>query len=88
MGSASRSAWVAATSIGAVEALKDQMGVCRWNFVMRSVQNHAKNDIRSFSQAKKLSAQSSVAVSKIRDETLKQSEESMKKVMYLNCWGS
>ena len=88
MGSASRSAWVAATSIGAVEALKDQMGVCRWNFVMRSVQNHAKNDIRSFSQAKKLYAQSSVAVSKIRDETLKQSEESMKKVMYLNCWGS
>ncbi|PON92388.1 Wound-responsive family protein [Trema orientale] len=88
MGSASRSAWIVAASIGAVEALKDQMGVCRWNFVLRSVQNHAKTNIRSFSQAKKLTARSSVAVTKMREESLKQSEKSMRRVMYLNCWGS
>ncbi|GMN63463.1 hypothetical protein TIFTF001_032537 [Ficus carica] len=89
MGSASRSALVVAASIGAVEALKDQLGVCRWNFVLRSLQQHAKNNIiRNFShiQAKNLSPVA--AVSKSRDySNFKQSEESLRKVMYLSCWG-
>ncbi|EXB89609.1 hypothetical protein L484_018710 [Morus notabilis] len=93
MASARRSALVMAASNGAVEALKDQLGVCRWNFVLRSLQQNAKSNIISFSQAKnnKFSSQYSsfAAVSKLRDETnLKQSEESSRKVMYLNCWGS
>ncbi|KAK4576488.1 hypothetical protein RGQ29_027157 [Quercus rubra] len=63
-----------AASIGAVEALKDQ-GVCRWNY-----------PLRSYYQAKKLSAQSSSAISsKVNIEKLKQSEESLRKVMYLSC---
>ncbi|XP_028808484.1 uncharacterized protein LOC114763051 [Neltuma alba] len=86
MSSASR-AWIAATSVGVVEALKDQ-GVCRWNYALRSVQQHLKNQARSISQAKKLSSPSSAMVSKrLKDNKAKQSEESLRTVMYLSCWG-
>ncbi|KAM6553622.1 hypothetical protein CsatB_014384 [Cannabis sativa] len=91
MGSATRSAWVVAASIGAVvEALKDQLGVCRWNFVIRSFHSQTKTNIRSFSQANKLCPHSSLALSQFltkSDDTFKQSEDSMRKVMYFNCWG-
>ncbi|XP_068337191.1 uncharacterized protein [Pyrus communis] len=81
--SAACRAWVVAASIGAVEALKDQ-GVCRWNGVLRSVHQHAKNNMRSYSQAKKLSDPSSSAISM----TMKRSqEEKVKKIMELSCWG-
>ena len=87
MSSASR-AWIVATSIGVVEALKDQ-GVCRWNSALRSIQNHTKANLRSYSQAKKIPASqfSSAMSNKLKDEKLKQSEESLRTVMYLSCWG-
>ncbi|XP_007043471.2 PREDICTED: uncharacterized protein LOC18608621 [Theobroma cacao] len=87
MSSTSR-AWIVAASIGAVEALKDQ-GICRWNYTLRSALHHARNNVRSVSQARKLSAQSSAAISSgmSREEKSKQSEESLRKVMYLSCWG-
>lgn len=76
-----------AASVGAVEALKDQ-GFCRWNYPIRSVQQYAKNNLRPLSQAKKLSPESSAIVSrKSEEEKLKASEESLRKVMYLSCWG-
>ncbi|XWS11115.1 hypothetical protein CRYUN_Cryun38cG0056100 [Craigia yunnanensis] len=87
--SSSTKAWVAAASIGTVEALKDQ-GFCRWNYSLRSIQQHVKNIIRSSSQAKKLSVPSSSALSKKLigdDKKLKKSEESLRTVMYLSCWG-
>ncbi|XP_004487336.1 uncharacterized protein [Cicer arietinum] len=78
--------WSVATSVGVVEALKDQ-GICRWNSVIRSAQQHAKHNIRSLSQANNFSSSSSVAT-KLRDEKkAKQSEESLRTVMYLSCWG-
>ena len=87
MSATSKASWMVAASIGAVEALKDQ-GVCRWNYPLRSLHQHAKNNIRSYHQAKKLSAQSSSAISsKVNNEKLKPSEESLRKVMYLSCWG-
>ncbi|XP_010538896.1 PREDICTED: uncharacterized protein LOC104813078 [Tarenaya hassleriana] len=92
MSSASK-AWVVAVSIGAVEVLKDQLGVCRWNYALRTAQQHLRNKARSVSQAKRLSPSSSssssaVAVSsKIRDAKAKQAEESLRTVMYLSCWG-
>ncbi|KAL5548043.1 hypothetical protein UlMin_003274 [Ulmus minor] len=80
---ASARARIAAASIGVVEALKDQ-GVCRWNYALRSVQQHTKNNLRSYSQAKR----SIPSISKkLKDEELKQSEESLRTVMYLSCWG-
>ncbi|KAI6690429.1 hypothetical protein NL676_027257 [Syzygium grande] len=86
MSSTSR-AWVVAASIGAVEALKDQ-GFCRWNHVLRSLHQHAKTNLRSYSQARKLSSPASSAVNKtIGEEKLRQSEESFRKVLYLSSWG-
>ncbi|KAF7836780.1 wound-responsive family protein [Senna tora] len=82
--SSARRAWIVASSIGAVEALKDQLGVCRWNYALRSLHQHAKNNLRSYSQAKKLSASSSAAVS---NKVKRTKEECMTKVMDLNCWG-
>ncbi|WJX69189.1 hypothetical protein P8452_53471 [Trifolium repens] len=82
-------AWAAAASAGVVEALKDQ-GICRWNHTLKSVHNHLKNNVRSFSQAKKLSSSSSSAMvsnSSKQKENVKQSEESLRTVMYLSCWG-
>lgn len=76
-------AWIVAASIGAVEALKDQ-GICRWNGVLRSLQQHAKNNMRSYSQAKKLSGSSSSAIS---NKMQRSQEEKVRKVMELNCWG-
>ncbi|XP_048433528.1 uncharacterized protein LOC125474128 [Pyrus x bretschneideri] len=84
---AARRGWVVAASVGVEEALKDQ-GICRWNYTMRLLQQHAKNQLGSFSQANKFSSSSSALVSSFRqDEKVKQSEESLRKVMYLSCWG-
>ncbi|CAN1844071.1 hypothetical protein LINPERHAP1_LOCUS37330 [Linum perenne] len=74
------------SSIGAVEALKDQMGFCRWNYILRSAHHYAKNNVRSISQAKSL-APSSAAVVSSKLKEAQQSEESLRKVMYLSCWG-
>ncbi|KAM5580866.1 hypothetical protein ABKV19_010195 [Rosa sericea] len=80
---------IVAASVGVVEALKDQ-GICRWNSpTIRSVHQQAKNHFRSFSQANKnkLSSSSTSALSRVRDEKHKKSEESLRTVMYLSCWG-
>ncbi|KAJ4729908.1 Wound-responsive family protein [Melia azedarach] len=79
-------AWIVAASIGAVEALKDQ-GFARWNYPLRALEQHAETNLRSLVQVKKLSSSSAMALSKVRDEKMKESEESFRKVMYLSCWG-
>ncbi|CAI0410609.1 unnamed protein product [Linum tenue] len=84
--SSTSKAWIVAASIGAVEALKDQMGFCRWNYVLRSTHHYAKTNVRSVSQAKSL-APSSAAVVSGKLKEAQQSEESLRKVMYLSCWG-
>ncbi|XP_062077927.1 uncharacterized protein LOC133782610 [Humulus lupulus] len=81
--SAACRAWIVATSIGAVEALKDQ-GVCRWNHALRSIQQHVQNNVRSYSQAKKLSS-SSVAV--VSNQIKRSKEEKISKIMELSSWG-
>ncbi|KAL3848909.1 hypothetical protein ACJIZ3_010791 [Penstemon smallii] len=86
---------IVAASMGAVEALKDQFGFCRWNYALRSTHHLAKkNMITSFSKAKQnlfLPESSAVAVIsnnfKGNDEKAKMAEESLRKVMYLSCWG-
>ncbi|CAN0914802.1 hypothetical protein LINGRAHAP2_LOCUS28767 [Linum grandiflorum] len=87
--SSTSKAWAAAASIGAVEALKDQLGFCRWNHVIRSAQQYARNNVRSVSQAStKLSSSSPVSASSAMGlKEAQQSEESLRKVMYLSCWG-
>ncbi|XVF04071.1 hypothetical protein REPUB_Repub05bG0049600 [Reevesia pubescens] len=94
MSGAARKAWSVAATIGAVEALKDQ-GICRWNYTIRSLHQHGKNSISSFTQPKMISSSSSSSSSaaaavisyKLREEQRKKAEEKMRKVMDLNCWG-
>uniref|UniRef100_A0A7N0V3N6 Wound-responsive family protein n=1 Tax=Kalanchoe fedtschenkoi TaxID=63787 RepID=A0A7N0V3N6_KALFE len=76
-------AWIMAATVGAVEAMKDQ-GFARWNYTIRSVHQHAKNNLRSYSQAKKLSAAANRAAT---EEKARQAEESLRTVIYLSCWG-
>ncbi|CAN1844066.1 hypothetical protein LINPERHAP1_LOCUS37330 [Linum perenne] len=94
--SSTSKAWMVAASIGAVEALKDQMGFCRWNYILRSAHHYAKSNVRSFSQAKNLAPSSEAVVSsklkeaagkRVSVEKGKRAEESLKTVMYLSCWG-
>ncbi|RDX95990.1 hypothetical protein CR513_21405, partial [Mucuna pruriens] len=74
---------VAASTVGVVEALKDQ-GLCRWNNnALRSAQHQLKNHVTSLSQPNKVSTSSSAVVStRLKEE----SEESFRTVMYLSCW--
>ncbi|KAK3184241.1 hypothetical protein Dsin_031527 [Dipteronia sinensis] len=92
--SSTSKAWMVAASVAAVEAMKDQ-GFCRWNYTIRSLHQHVRNNMRSASQSKKLSSSSpsssaAAVSSKIREvqsQKAKQSEESLRTVMYLSCWG-
>ncbi|KAL8267288.1 hypothetical protein R6Q59_004632 [Mikania micrantha] len=84
--SSSRRAWMVAGTVGLVEALKDQ-GFARWNYTIRAIHHHAKSDLRSLTQSNKLSSPAAMACSRSTEEKAKQSEESLRKVMYLSCWG-
>ncbi|KAK4792784.1 hypothetical protein SAY86_023219 [Trapa natans] len=88
--SSKRGSCVVAASMAVVEAMKDQ-GICRWNYPIRSACQRAKSrGSGSVSQAKNLSPQSvsSTGSSKVReDERVRQSEDSLRKIMYLSCWG-
>ncbi|KAJ6753682.1 WOUND-RESPONSIVE FAMILY PROTEIN [Salix purpurea] len=97
MSASASKAWIVAASIGAVEALKDQ-GICRWNYTIRLLQQHAKSNIRSFTQSKIMASSSSssssssteaaaAAVSnEIRKANMKR-KKSLEKSMNLSCWG-
>ncbi|EHA8588818.1 hypothetical protein COCNU_scaffold006752G000010 [Cocos nucifera] len=94
MSSASKASLIVAASMGAVEALKDQAGLCRWNYAIRSLNRQAKNSFGSLSQARRMSSSSSSSSSIEKrkgmegtDEKAKRSEEALRKVMYLSCWG-
>ncbi|MCL7033529.1 hypothetical protein MKW94_022291 [Papaver nudicaule] len=79
--------WMVAASVGVVEALNDQAGMCRWNYALRSVHQYTKNRVKS-SLSSSVPALSVIPeqIMKQRNE-MKQSEESLRKVMYLSCWG-
>ncbi|CAN1220505.1 hypothetical protein LINPERPRIM_LOCUS1922 [Linum perenne] len=88
MSSASK-AWGVAASIGAVEALKDQLGFCRWNHLIRSAQQYARNNGRAISRHYKNTIRSSSrSVRKLyRGDRGNRAEESLKTIMYLSSWG-
>ncbi|CAL1393965.1 unnamed protein product [Linum trigynum] len=85
--SSTSKAWMVAASIGAVESLKDQLGFCRWNYIIRSAHHYAKSNVRSISQATTLAPASSAAMTSGKLKQAQNSEESLRKVMYLSCWG-
>ena len=81
MASTKRASLVVAASIGTVEALKDQAGLCRWNYALRSVHSRVKQNMGGFSRVGRIS--SGVEL----DEKAKRSEEALRTVMFLSCWG-
>ncbi|WOK96430.1 hypothetical protein Cni_G05137 [Canna indica] len=95
MASARKASLLVAASVAAVEALKDQVGLCRWNYAIRMLQQRAKHSATPFSQATKMSAPapSSYSIEKWRRggkgaaDRARRTDESLSKVMYWDCWG-
>ncbi|CAH8357098.1 unnamed protein product [Eruca vesicaria subsp. sativa] len=86
--SSTSKAWTVGVSIGVVETLKDQLGLCRWNYMFRSVNQHLRNNVRTVAQGKRFSSSVAAAVnSSDESEKAKKCEESLRTVMYLSCWG-
>ncbi|CAN1220513.1 hypothetical protein LINPERPRIM_LOCUS1922 [Linum perenne] len=88
---------MSAATVGAVEALKDQ-GFCRWNYAIRSIQQHYKNTIRSSSRsvrkppAKQQHSSSTPATADFQGLGRvgmkgSETEDGVRTVLFLSCWG-
>lgn len=84
---------VVAASVGVVEALKDQVGLCRWNYTMRSLYQRASNRVgassvstKTVSSNPRIGERGSAAAG---DALLKakMTEEKLNKAYHLICWG-
>lgn len=82
-------------SVGTVEALKDQAGLCRWNYAFRqAAQQRARRPAAGASgsvgpgsaHAPPASAPSGCAAA-ARRRARQQQEEELRTVMYLSNWG-
>ncbi|KAL6538372.1 hypothetical protein OROGR_012360 [Orobanche gracilis] len=95
----SRNGLIVASSIGAVEAREDQLGVCRWNYGLRLIQQNAKRSVKSYYQTHLLPSNSSYHSSSsssgdddgsemmVLGKNTHRREMGLKKVMDLSCWG-
>ncbi|PAN40310.1 hypothetical protein GQ55_7G298000 [Panicum hallii var. hallii] len=92
-GKAKASSWAAAMSVGTVEALKDQVGLCRWNHAFRSVQQRARGAAAggsgsgSGSGGNARALPSGAAAAAAARRKARQQEEELRTVMYITNWG-
>ena len=88
---------VVAASMGAVEALKDQAGLCRWDYAIRSLYNRAAAakvtgravpvSLSSSSSSQTTGCSSAAAAVRAGARTRRTEEEKMQKAYHLVCWG-
>ncbi|KAF8660139.1 hypothetical protein HU200_057699 [Digitaria exilis] len=86
-GKAKASSWAAAMSVGTVEALKDQAGLCRWNYAFRSAQQRATTRGAAGGGGNAHALASSGGAAAVARRKAKQQEEEIRTVMYLSNWG-
>lgn len=73
---------VVAASMGAVEALKDQAGLCRWDYAVRSLYLRA-----AASSPRLRSPLSNTAAAAARPPAEEAADVRLRKVHHLVCWG-
>ncbi|XP_074585593.1 uncharacterized protein LOC141841340 [Curcuma longa] len=88
MASGSKASLVVAASVAAVEALKDQAGLCRWNYALRSLHHRAKRSIKEVSSAQQAKRPSrDQAAGAVERAASKRTEETMSRIIYWDAWG-
>ncbi|RLN12709.1 hypothetical protein C2845_PM09G21930 [Panicum miliaceum] len=89
------SSFVVAASMSAVEALKDQAGLCRWDYAIRSLYNRAAAakitgravPVSLSSSSSQTAGCSSAAAVRAGARTRRTEEERLHKAYHLVCWG-
>ncbi|CAD6335759.1 unnamed protein product [Miscanthus lutarioriparius] len=91
------SSLVVAASMSAVEALKDQAGLCRWDYALRSLYNRAAAANKvvvtgravpvSLSSSQAAGAASTPAAAGRAARPRRSEEEKLHKAYHLVCWG-
>jgi len=89
------SSFVVAASMSAVEALKDQVGLCRWDYAIRSLYNRAAAakvtgravPVSLSSSPSQTAGCSSAAAVRAGARTRRTEEEKLHKAYHLVCWG-
>jgi len=91
------SSFVVTASMSAVEALKDQAGLCRWDYAIRSLYNRAAAakvtgravpvSLSSSSSSQTTGCSSAAAAVRAGARTRRTEEEKLHKAYHLVCWG-
>ncbi|CAN6237200.1 unnamed protein product [Urochloa humidicola] len=85
---AARPSLVVAASMGAVEALKDQAGLCRWDYALRSLYHRAAAPrIHALSAALSDAAAAEAELPRAGAGRPSAADARMRKAYHLVCWG-
>jgi hypothetical protein len=81
------SSFVVTASMSAVEALKDQAGLCRWDYAIRSLYQRASKVSTGRAFPVSLSSSSHTAAASAARPRRTEEEEKLRKAYHLVCWG-